>query len=249
MDDYVRHDRRLALVEPAVTSPGSVRNARAVQHLKEGFNRRVLMLDASFRFLQNKAAEAGGKPISVYTATDLAIHLNAFYLNLCGALDNLAWVLQYEHQVIPGVDELGPMRLKIGLFGKAFLEGLAKPAPDLTSTLRKHEAWNAGLKDLRDPAAHRIPIYAVPGVLNQAQAQEVERLWQEVNRLLKSGDHRAGTDLMFEAQSIGAYQPLMTLSHESKYEVFGIVEQIGKDDEEFVTVSDAVLQHLFVSRP
>ena len=54
-------------------------------------------------------------------------------------------------------------------------------------------------------------------------------------------------DLIFKSQTIGTYQPLMALSNASGHELRGIVGEIGKDDETFVTISDAVLRHLFKS--
>jgi hypothetical protein len=245
MDNYLRNRRRLALIEPATFTPERIRSPRALQHLKEGFNRRVLMLEASFRFLIRKAGEAGGKPVSPYTATELALHLNAFYLNLCGALDNLAWALQYEHNLVPGADEAGAKRQQVNLFSRPFLEALGNPAPSLVPKIREHVAWNTDLRDLRDPAVHRIPIYAVPAVADQQQGEQFKQLQQEAARLFESGDYDGGMELIFKSQSVGTYEPLMVLSDESAYTVRGIVGQIGKDDETFVSVSDAVLGHLF----
>ncbi len=248
-DDYDRNRRRLALVEPAVLVPERVRNPRALQHLKEGFNRRLYMLDASFRFLHRKAEERGEKAVSCYTATDLAIHLNAFYLNLCGALDNLAWALQYEHKLLPGIDEASGGRVHVNLFGKRFLEALEKPAPALVPAIRTHDSWNTDLKALRDPAAHRIPIYAIPGVLNQAQGEAFNQLQKEATRLFESGDHDGGMDLIFKSQTLGTYQPWMALSHASGFELRDIVKQVGQDDENFVSISHSVLQYLFAAPP
>jgi hypothetical protein len=245
MKDYEQNRRRLALLEPALVTPERIRSTRGLQHLKEGFNRRLLMLDASLRFVFRKAGQLGGRPVSSYTATDLAIHLNAFYLNLCGALDNLAWALQYEHQLLPGVDEGSPGRKQINLFGRQFLEALTKLTPGLASALRVREPWNADLKALRDPAAHRIPIYAVPGVLDQAHGEEFQRLQKEATRLFATGDHNGGMDLIFQSQTLGTYQPWMALSYESGFELRDVVKQVGQDDENLVTVSVAVLQYLF----
>ena len=229
--------------------PERIRNARGLQHLKEGFNRRLYMLDASFRFLHRKADERGAKPVSPYTATDLAIHLNVFYLNLCGALDNLAWALQYEHKLLPGIDEASGGRVHVNLFDKRFLAALERLAPALAPAIRTHDSWNADLKALRDPAAHRIPIYAVPGVLDQAQGEEFQRLQKEATRLFESGDHDSGMDVIFKSQTIGTYQPWMALSHASGFELRDIVKQVGQDDENFVSIGGSVLQYLFALPP
>lgn len=246
VDDYLRNRKRMALVEPATITPERITNRRALQHLKEGFNRRVLMMDATFRFLLEQARKEGGKRLSAYTAIELSTQLNAFYLNLCGALDNLAWVLQYENDLLPGVSEASKKkRLQINLFGAPFLIALGTKAPGLVAALRTHESWNTDLRDLRDPAAHRIPIYAVPGLASQEDAAKFQQLQEEANRRFQSGDHDGGMNLIFESQNIGTYQPIMVLSHESSYELRGIVKQLEQDDENFVTVSQAVLHYLF----
>jgi len=245
MSDYLRNRERMALVEPATITPERIKNRRALQHLKEGFNRRVLMMDATFRFLLEQARKQGGKRLSAYTAIELSTQLNALYLNLCGALDNLAWALQYEHNLLPDVNEASKKRLQINLFGTPFLTALETKAPTLVAALRKHESWNTDLRDLRDPAAHRIPIYAVPGLANKEDAAKFQQLQDEANRRFQSGDHKGGMDLIFESQNIGTYQPIMVLSHESGYELRGIVKQVQQDDENFVAVSGGVLPFLF----
>jgi hypothetical protein len=245
MGDYLRNRQRMALVEPATITPERIKNGRALQHLKEGFNRRVLMMDAIFRFLLKQARKQGGERLSAYTAIELSTQLNAFYLNLCGALDNLAWALQYEHNLLPEANESGKKRLQINLFGSLFLTALATKADTLVAALRKYESWNTDLRDLRDPGAHRIPIYAIPGLANKEDAARFQKLQDEANRRFQSGDHDGGMDLIFESQSIGTYQPIMVLSHESGYELRGIVKQVQQDDENFVAVSEAVLHHLF----
>ena len=100
-----------------------------------------------------------------------------------------------------------------------------------------------------DPAAHRIPIYAVPGVLDQAQREEFQRLQKEATLLFESGDHDSGMDVIFKSQTIGTYQPWMALSHASGFELRDIVKQVGQDDENFVSISESVLQYLFAGPP
>jgi hypothetical protein len=68
----------------------------AWRHFNEGVVRRHYMLQSSRLFLCDRCSPQRKEPLSVYEATECAIHLNAYYLNLRGTLDNLAWVLQYE---------------------------------------------------------------------------------------------------------------------------------------------------------
>src|SRR6266516_5287455 len=69
-------------------------NQDARRHFHEGFVRRHYMLQSSRLFLEEHCSLDRQTPLSPYEATDCAIHVNAYYANLRGALDNLAWVLQ-----------------------------------------------------------------------------------------------------------------------------------------------------------
>jgi hypothetical protein len=237
------------LVVHAVVTPERIRNARALQHLKEGFNRRVLMLDAGLHFIDETVSLQGGEPLSVYVATDLAIHLNAFYLNLCGALDNLAWALQYEHQLFPGVGETSLKRQRVNLFNNKFLDALDAVAATVATGIRHHLQWNSDLRNLRDPAAHRIPIYAVPGVVTGQQRNEFQHLQKNAADLFTAGDLHGGWGLVHQSTRIGAYQPLMVLSHERGLESRDIRIQVQDDEQHFVEVAEAVLRHLFAPPP
>jgi hypothetical protein len=93
-------------------------------------------------------------------------------------LDNLAWVLQYEWQVLTGVtEEGGRERQACYLFGRQFLTALQSRHPDLAFVLNQHGNWASALANLRDPAAHRIPIYVPPSLMTtQAQVDEFRRI-------------------------------------------------------------------------
>lgn len=237
------------LVGFALRMPARIENKRALQHLREGFDRRVLMLDVSIRFILDTAQRQGGKAISPFVAKDLAIHLNAFYLNMCGALDNLAWALQHEDQLLPGVTESSARRTSIDLFGPRFLGALEAKSPALVAFIGEHKRWNSELRDLRDPAVHRIPIYAVPGVLTPAQGAEIDELNERATELFRAGDFDGGSQLLYKTTTLGTYQAWMSLSHDAGYEFRSIPEQVQEDDRHFVAVAAAVLDHLFAPRP
>src|SRR5690242_20430485 len=121
--DLVRAERRQHLLEPATIHGVELQSARAKKHLMEGFNRRVLMLHRSIEYVYEVAEEAEGQPLSTFVIPELAIHVNSLWLNICGALDNLAWALAYEYQFSAALGE-GPKqgRDAIGLTKKDFLK-------------------------------------------------------------------------------------------------------------------------------
>src|SRR5215475_10715540 len=64
-------------------------NPNARRHFNEGFVRRHYMLQSSRLFLSQHCRQGRKEPLSPYEATDCAIHLNAYYLNLPKSPRNL----------------------------------------------------------------------------------------------------------------------------------------------------------------
>lgn len=245
MSDYKRDRRRQDLLYRALVTPSRLISPRALQHLHEGFNRRLLMVEASLNHLHSTASKQGRRPLSPYAATDLAIHLNALYLNLCGALDNLAWAMQHERQLLPNTTETSKGRVHVTLFGSSFLQAVASQSEELADVLRGKAAWHAELRALRDPAAHRIPIYVVPGVMTDEQSREFASIQERIACLTTKEDREERLNLSFESYEIGDYEPIMTLSHESGLELRAIVPQTVKDETHFIEVSESVMHFLF----
>jgi hypothetical protein len=246
MDDYERSSRRLALIEPATLLAAKIRHARALQHLKEGFNRRVLMLDATIRHIHDQVDQAGGRPLSAGRISELAIFVNAFWLNVCGALDNLAWAVNYEFGIIPAAaEESGPARLQIKLFHKRFRTALVERQPELAKEIAPFEEWYEELAEMRDPGAHRIPIYPIPGVMDSTTAAEAERLYTEGTALMEAGSWDEGMELIHQGYNLGSYQPWIALSHNGRIELRNLLVEVRRDEEQFVHISNIILRALF----
>ncbi|MBK8172758.1 MAG: hypothetical protein IPK60_20805 [Sandaracinaceae bacterium] len=77
----------------------------AKRHVAEGFWKRHGMLEASWLFLRDRTSPERKAPLDVHEAETASIHLNAYYLNLRGSLDNLAWALAYEFKLKDPLDE------------------------------------------------------------------------------------------------------------------------------------------------
>ena len=134
-------------------------SANARRHFNEGFVRRHYMLQSSRLFLSQHCRQGRKEPLSPYEATDCAIHLNAYYLNLRGTLDNLAWVLQYEWQLLAGVmEEGGRGRQACSLFGPRFLAALKSQQPKLALCSSSTATGQASLLSfvIRRPTACRF---------------------------------------------------------------------------------------------
>jgi hypothetical protein len=221
-------------------------NTQARRHFKEGFVRRHYMLQSSRLFLSQHCSPGRKEPLSVYEATECAIHLNAYYLNLRGTLDNLAWVLQYEWQILPGVTEDGGReRQACHLFGHRFLGALQSRHSMLASILVQHSNWARELAELRDPAAHRVPIYVPPSVINsQAQVDEFRRIEAQADGPPSERGDRPISDIYREAQAVGVFAPIMILSTPQGFEWRLIGTQVQDDHDKYLTIARAVVDAL-----
>jgi hypothetical protein len=219
-------------------------NANAQRHFNEGFVRRHYMLQSSRLYLCHYWSRGRKEPLSPYEATDCAIHLNAYYLNLRGTLDNLTWVLQYEWQLLAGVSEDGGReRQACYLFGRVFFVALKSQRPALAFVLEQHGDWARELANLRDPAAHRIPIYVPPSLMTtQAQVDEFSEAQADAPPS-ERGD-RAISEIYREAQAVGDFVPVMIISTSQCLKVGSISEQVRYDHDKYRTIASAVVDVL-----
>ena len=220
-------------------------SANARRHFNEGFIRRHYMLQSSRLFLSQLCTQGRQEPLSPYEATDCAIHLNAYYLNLRGTLDNLAWILQYEWQLLAGVTEDEGDRQSCYLFGHKFLASLESRCPELGSALKQQGSWARELAELRDPAAHRIPIYVPPSVItSQEQVERFRRIEAQADVASSERGNRPVGEIYREAQAVADFAPVMITSTPKGLEVRSIAGQISYDHGRYLTIARAVVDAL-----
>jgi hypothetical protein len=221
-------------------------NANAGRHFNEGFVRRFYMLQSSRLFLCQHCSHSRKEPLSPYEATDCAIHLNAYYLNLRGALDNLAWVLQYEWQLFADVTEDDKRgRQACMLSGRRFLDALQAKYPELASVLKQHENWSKELAELRDPAAHRVPIYVPPSVItSQEQAEKFRHIAAQADLPLSERGDRLISEIYREAQAVADFKPVMIISTPQGWATRPISGQVRSDHDKYLIIATAVVDAL-----
>jgi hypothetical protein len=176
------------------------------------------------------------------------VHLNSVYIHLRGGLDNLAWAMHYEFRLLGDKDERdGQTRKRCGFFTAQFLAAVDTSCPALAEILHAKHGWFNAFKELRDPVAHRIPLYAMPGVIHEdsEDAERLRRLNKESSDAFARGDFNRGRDKLFEAWTVGKYEPWFTQYAPDGYAVRDIRAQINSDLGEFLTVGEAVLLALF----
>ena len=223
-------------------------NSNAKRHIKRGFDFRLLMIQSSRIFLRENTRRADQRPLDPYLASEISVHLNSYYLNVCGAFDNLAWSLTYECSLLSGAnEEQGRSRRFCNLFGDAFIASLVTSGhDDLARLLQSQRDWGRELKEIRDPAAHRISLYAAPGVVRDTETlAEFRRIESQASLRREDLVGRSRSSYLNEPRLLARYYPLMVLQLPSGAEqIGGIPGQVGRDHGIFLEVTTAVLAEL-----
>lgn len=195
-----------------------------------GVGRRLRILHRNIGVIFAVAYPRREGPLSDEEQVDLTLHLNSFYLHIRGCLDNLAWCLTYELGLLGAAKEDDRSAVqKVNLSGREFLRELESIAPEVAASLRKHSQWFQELKDLRDPVAHRIPIYAVPSVLNADEEHQYRAIYQRAIAAKATGNLTLASDLFDRLESIGSYMPYFAHSFSAKAGVRKVYPQVVDD--------------------
>jgi hypothetical protein len=236
-------DQEHDLLEKAFFKSNDLTDRQATRHLREGLIRRLYMMQSSRIFMRENTRPDRERPLSAYLATELAVHVNGYYLNLCGSLDNMAWMLGYEWALFPNLDENSiDSRRYCNLFGNRFLQDVRTKHSDLARLLTDHINWNRELREFRDPAAHRIPLYVSPGVIT---SEEVLDSFHEIGREAgKSREERGGrsiSEIFDEQRALATYVPLIITSAADGLTPHSIPDQVGSDHTAFLKVTRTVI--------
>jgi hypothetical protein len=139
---------------------------------------------------------------------DATMFIQAFVMNIYGAIDNLAWIWAYEKPVLGKDGETLPatwvgfrpknkaLRDSVSEETRSFLEGI--------------DDWFSLLESFRDALAHRIPLYVPFLTLSEEAQREFKALEAEVMANGWSIDN--WNLVMGKMHALGKFEPLMTHS-------------------------------------
>jgi hypothetical protein len=160
---------------------------------------------------------------------DRTICIQAFVMNVFGALDNLAWIWVSEKPL--AVD-----RIEIGL-GPKCKAVRASFSPEMRDYLSKSklERWFAHIVDFRDALAHLIPLYIPPYCVPDANDAAYMALGA---RKLATRDEDEYERIKAEQLELVVFQPVMkhtlqdnnppVVFHFQLLQDFATVEEIGQ---------------------
>ena len=228
--------------EPKVTS-GNIH-----RHLVFGLARRLKILQRNYEFFMGLIENGGGKPLSGLLAEDAQVHLNSFYVQLRGALDNIAWA--FLHCIDPNVDENNrDYRRKASIRDKRFLSDVKDRDPKLADYITNLIPWFDDLVAYRDPIAHRVPIYTPPSVVTQEEIDEGNAAQERAFAAIDSGapDEEIENAIQ-QVRNVGRYVPYIHREINGKSEFVPLPLQLEKDLDQ---LTEVILQFLpfFMVKP
>ena len=212
--------------------------------MKYGLARRLRILHLGFAAIVDVAHPRRKEPLSDAEQLDVTLHLNSFYLHIRGCLDNLAWCLAHELQLFGTEMQEEAVAQKVNLFGEPFLRRLSRVAADTVDFVRQHAHWHSDLKRVRDPVAHRIPIYAVPAVLTEDAVECYRSVYQRAEEARTVGNLDLAERLFEELNDIGDYIPYFAHSPSAANGVRKIYPQVADDLSTVLALAESVIAHL-----
>jgi hypothetical protein len=216
-------------------------------HIRNGLIRRHLMLQRCRMWLREECRKHKST-VGPYVATELSIYVNAFYVNLCGALDNLAWALTYELSLLPQVlEEQRRTQRFVNLGSPEFATALSLRLPDVSAQLEKDRAWLRELKKFRDPAAHRLPLTVVAGVLDEADHQEATRLQDLAKAAATRGNSSAFFELQRQVHALGRFYPWLESPQAINGGIFHVPNLVASDQAFYVSLARMALESLIAA--
>jgi hypothetical protein len=162
---------------------------------------------------------------------DAQINLQAFYANVFGAADNLAWMWVHERGLSSQI-----MPLQIGLRKKNTAVRGSLPT-DFLSYLETIDQWFEYVTEYRDALAHQVPLYIPPGAVRESEVALANELQARMNAALVALKSFEYERLAAEQAKLFFFYPMMTHSlqetagvvyfHPQIIADFGVIEEIA----------------------
>lgn len=214
----------------------------AKKHLHRGMMQRLAMMEEAICTLDQEIGKSE-EPLDRYLATRLTLLLNAYYLNLAGSLDNLAWALMYQYSLVEDVDENEQNHRKIAqLFDKKFLAKLReRNLEQLDKELQPFRDWYWDMRKFRDPAAHRIPLLVSHSVYSEEDVKKAQELDEAAAQLIRQGEWKDGMNLLRQSDQLGKHIPIF-ISENPEIKRYDLARQVNLDHANWLRIVEVVLQ-------
>jgi hypothetical protein len=241
-ENHLKH-QEMALLGELVRAFQSYSTPACQQHL-QGCSRRLLMMQhARIEILATSHEET--KPLASDRLNLLNICLNSFYLNLLGALDNLAWASTWELGLLDSIDEsVDEVRKFCSMGGKRFLQALSARDVAFGKWLSEQKPWIIEVKKFRDPAAHRLPLAIVRGLMTEEEGERYQELSQQSFDATLAGRWQESEALQAEADALGKFVPYLDGPRAANNGIYIVPNQMAADQRRFLSFTSDFLRHL-----
>jgi hypothetical protein len=214
----------------------------AKKHLHRGLIMRLNMMGEAILTLDQEIGKSE-EPLDHYLATKLTLLLNAYYLNLAGSLDNLAWALIYQYTLVEDVDENKQKHREIAqIFGNKFLVKLReKNLEQLDKELQPFRDWYRDMRQFRDPAAHRIPLLVPYSVYSEEDVKKAQELDEAAAQLIRQRERKEGMNLAHQSYQLGKHIPIF-ISENPEIQPYDLARQVNLDHANWLRIVEIVLR-------
>ena len=136
----------------------TLKKEKAHEYLMQGVGRRLKTLARCINNIFITFPPNQVEHLSKEALTDIDINLHAFFINVAGVFDNLAWVFVYENGLLGKSKEGRIPRNRVGLFYEETQKHLKTELRDYLNTDSMKSWYESYSKNYRDTLAHRIPF-------------------------------------------------------------------------------------------
>ena len=218
-------------------------SARAREMMQHGLSRRLADLrhgiDRIFEVLPPDVKDPSQPDVRDATA-----FLQAFVINVFGAVDNIAWI--WASEVEPRDARGRPLRRgQVGLTPDHVLLR-ATMSEGTRAYLEATDAWFGYLEDYRHALAHRIPLYIPPKTLDEADTAEFRRL--EEGLMAEGWTPERWFEVKAAQRRLGTFDPVMMHSYGEHARPVRFHAQIVCDFATVVEIAEHVVADLEARR-
>lgn len=191
------HDLNSRLV--AILGP-KLKEMHAREYLQHGLCRRLKIINKSLRNVFEIFPPDRTDRLQNEELEDIQINLHAFFINVYGSLENIAWIYALENKI----QHLTDSPLSIGLFKKETTKFLNKELKDYLNSSRIKKWFTEYAKNYRDALAHRIPLYVPPFKLNPSEVEQFKALELQINAAFQNLDFNLIKELESQRDKLGS---------------------------------------------
>lgn len=167
-----------------------LQNSQANKYKLYDFLRRLQILRFNFAEMVKIYGPYRYEQLSEKEKIHLDFLLNSIYPNIVSILDSLAFILQFEFNIIPDIDLNNPKtRSRISLFNTNFLQALQN------TRISDFQEWFNEIKELRHAMVHRMPFYNTQ-IFSKEETKLFEQKKEELDNM--SVEHLRKLDTLGE---------------------------------------------------